>query len=298
MADIIVNINSPIIFPPSFFKYRYRQLPSGAFGPYATEASNSIELTGLSEGDYEIEIIWVKNGTIECPPTYRRFTVVDDTPQYDCMGWDVLNEGAALVFTPTLPSPFTPFPCGYNFYFREVGATNWQNVYYPNYPVGPVRIPLSSPGDYEWQVRGNLCDSTIVCDEGTALEPEPPACVGGFIIGNTITLQPDPNYAIPHPNGDIEMTFGFTWSNPTPLPSAPLNWSLHQTGLLPGVPPVTASGVVMNTNTAVIFRVNIRMRYQDASGVPVIAPRYRISLEGNVENGCGGVQFFTAHFEL
>lgn len=298
MATIDIHIDAPIIVAPSYFKYRYRKLPSGAFTAYATEASNDIELTGLDDGDYLIEIIYVSGGVVECSATFRQFTVVADAPTYDCLSWSVTNEGPALVFTPSIPSPATPYPCGYNFYFRKVGASQWQNVYYPTMPTGPVRIPLTTPGSYEWQVRGNLCDTTFICDEGTAAEPTPPECVAGYIVGNTITFQPDPTAPTTYPNGDKGMIFGFTYMNPVPLPSPALRWSLQQTGLLPGAAPVQVSGIIPNNQAAVIFSTPVRVRHVDAAGNPLIAPAFRIAIEGTVESGCGTTNYFSAFFDL
>ena len=233
------------------------------------------------------------------PSIFKYFTVVEAEPSYAWLTWAVENEGARLTFTPTIPSPVTPYPCGYNFYFREVGSQQWQNVYYPNMPTSIVSIPLYLPGDYEWQVRGNLCDTTIICDEGTANAPEPPECVGGSVVGGTITLQPDPSQQVPLPSGDIDMVFGFTWQNPSPIPVTPLRWSLQQIGLLPGQPPVQVSGTMSNAQTFVIFAVNFNAKFMDPiTGQPRIAPAYRIEIEGTVEDGCGRTIYFTAHYDL
>lgn len=290
--DITVHISTPIITGVAKFKYRYRLLPSGSFNAYADEFDNDIELTGLSAGQYEIEVIYVNEDGVECPAIIKPFTVYDEP---NCLNFvatfDYLNGVAVIKIEYTVPSPYTAFPCGYAIQYTG-SAQQPQTALYPILPASPIYIPVLSVLDYEVVISGIFCDGNSVECYSVHLPREFPPCAPMFGISASILptggLQTNGDYG-------VTITLNFSQSNP-PTAVTLINWS--QTGVLPPNPPANGVQSVALTPSSSSASFNTNLRYQFPLGTPILAPYYVLAIAGTIVDDCGTSHNFTASFAL
>jgi hypothetical protein len=207
MPNITIQINTPTLVAGSHFKVRYRMLPAGMWSSYATQTNAAFVLTGLSAGNYELEVILVRDG-VECPAIIKPFTV---TAPFTCLifATAIVQAGSQhnLEIDYTLPGGYVQPPCGWQ--VQVIGNTTNKTINYTTLPASPIKIPVANEGLLV-RVIANLCDGkTQVCYEGDVLSiPEP--CVP--ITVSSVTVS----FVAVQPNGTnrFKLTFNFTQSMP------------------------------------------------------------------------------------
>lgn len=187
MADVTIQINTPILTGSDYFKVRYREYPSGAFGAYSNRTNSPFTLIGLSAGQYELEVILVKDGA-ECPAILKLFTVVDP---FECLEFEAeikYNTSQTALYVELdyiLPTPFTNPPCGWH--IQAIGATTNKVVNYTTLPTPPIKIAINNNEALFFKVIADLCDGkTETCFESD-LTPPPEPCTG--ITINSVTAN-------------------------------------------------------------------------------------------------------------
>lgn len=196
----------------SHFKTRYRQLPAGAWSSYVNRTNAAFTLTGLTAGNYELEVILVRDG-VECPAIIKPFTV---TAPFECLDFEaeIVQAGSQynLEISYTLPGGFVNPPCGWQ--VQIIGNTTNKTINYTTLPASPIKIPVANEGLLV-RVIANLCDGkTQTCYEGD-VSGIPTPCIP--ITMGTVSLS----YVGAQVNGTqrFKITFNFTQSSPaTTLP--------------------------------------------------------------------------------
>lgn len=224
MPDIDITINTPILTGGDTFLVRYRELPSGIFSAPQTETNATFTLTGLTAGDYELEVIVVKDD-VECPAIFEYFTVLEP---YACetFGASILQTSAGLYeVNITYPVPASDPPCGY--LIQIIGNVNNKSIPYATLPASPLKIPIQ----YEAvlvRVLANMCNSQYLTCYEADLTPPAPICTP--LTGVTASIEFVPGAVYPY---RFRVTFAFTQSNP------PTIWMVvlvQQTNVLSGLP--------------------------------------------------------------
>lgn len=115
MPNVNITIPTPLIVPPAKFKTRYRQLPSGTYSSNV-DRDNTMFTLSLTEGDYEMEIIYVNPDGLECDATYERWTVKPEAPGFECVAFsaEIIQETNGLFYLViTYTPPATNPQCGW-----------------------------------------------------------------------------------------------------------------------------------------------------------------------------------------
>lgn len=161
MPDITIQINTPTLVAGESFKVRYREI-GGAWSGYSTRTNAAFTLSGLTPGNYEMEVIVVKGG-IECPAIIRPFTVI---APFSCITFEaeiVQNDVAAkLVIDYTIPGGFVNPPCGWKIILQ--GALNNKTINYSVLPTPPINIPVLNEAMVV-KVVADLCGKSQTCFE-------------------------------------------------------------------------------------------------------------------------------------
>lgn len=290
--DITVNISTPIITGAAKFMYRYRLLPSGSFNAYADEFDNAIELTGLSAGQYQIEVVYVNEDGVECPAVLKEFTVYEE---FDCLNFAATlgyqNSVPVIIITYTVPSPYNAFPCGYLIQYTSVQLQQTQSVLYPILPASPIYIPVIPSQDYQLDIFGQLCNGQLTECYSERLPVAYPPCVplSGITVGISVAgLQTNGDYG-------VIITANFTQSSPATSVML-INWS--QTGVLTPNPPANGVQSIALTPSSTTASFATNLRYQFPLGTPILAPPNTLSIAGTIIDDCGISHNFTASFEL
>lgn len=278
MPDITFTIPSPILNTAAgdYFKARYQTYPGGAWSSYSNYSTQTITITGLALGSYRLEVIYVRNGTIECDPAYVLFDVVDPVT---CVGFSAqitkadCASLAYLEITYTLPSPYTDPPCGHDITYITNGVTNTVN--YSALPISgliKIQVPNASTS---LTIKANLCNGEqIVCFEDTIAPAEVPC-------------QPHTNlsgYLEPHQTkpGQYYIRVSYTMSCPRTI-GQESNW-IQTSNMWPlGTPPDSGVGnttfdsgiaALSNTTFSVVVKPNsyegelsYKFRIKDVCGV-------------------------------
>lgn len=148
MADITVTIPAPILTTGQIFKVRYRQLPSGTWSAYSTRSNLPFTITGLTEGEYQLEFILVNADATECGAVYRNYTIVEE---FQCISFSsqlVENDGLYHIeLTYTLPGGYTDPACGWEVDWLPAGSASSSIIPYAALPVsGTIKIPTQNIG--------------------------------------------------------------------------------------------------------------------------------------------------------
>ncbi len=176
MPNVTINIPQPILVAGQHFKTRYRTLPSVAWSSYVNRTNASFTLTGLSAGQYQLEVILVKADSTECNPVYKSFDVVVD---FTCISFaaSIVQNGALYYaqITYTLPPGFVNPACGWNIELTQ-GSTPTVSIPYATLPPGGViKIPVQNVGGVV-RIKANLCGGTIKMCSERDLTPVVPVC--------------------------------------------------------------------------------------------------------------------------
>lgn len=196
MADITVTIPSPTLQGSEKFKVRYRTLPSGSFGASADKFTNTFILTGLSVGNYEIEIVFVTEDGTECDPVYYEFEVA---AEFTCWDFSATQEetssGSGLYRIKLNFSGGTQPPCGWEIAVTPSGGTT--SIYtYPTLPVSNVvNIAIANNVVHTVTVTALLCNGKEkeCYTVATTAVPTPPSCIGATLVDASLLPPPFPN---------------------------------------------------------------------------------------------------------
>lgn len=162
MADVTLTIPLPVLQAGEQFKYRYRTYPSGSFGAYAFTSTQQISLTGLANGEYELEVLLVKADLTECPASLKRFIIV---PPFSCysFGASIIQSGSQYVLriVYALPSPIVNPACSWKISYQPVGYAT-QILTYSSLPLsGIINITLPANVDVNLTIYGDLCNNNL-----------------------------------------------------------------------------------------------------------------------------------------
>lgn len=198
MADITVKIPAPILTAGQYFKERHRQLPGGAWSGYSTRSNLPFTISGLSEGDHQMEFILVNADATECSAVYRTFTVVGE---YECITFSsqlVEDNGVYYIeVTYTLPVGYTDPPCGWEVEWQPAGGAAQTIKYNALSASGIIKIQTANTGGVLY-VQAQLCNGrTKQCHVNDLVAIPDPPCTGMTGLAATIVeeLQPDGTYA-------------------------------------------------------------------------------------------------------
>lgn len=228
--DVTITISVPPLKAGETFKVRYRDYPSGIFGSQTVQTNAPFIITGLSAGEYELEVILDK-GDVDCPATLKRFKVIQP---FECVEFESeliyqTNGLASLVFTylPILVNP----PCGWNILI--VGATTNKNIPYATLPTSPLTIPNTNEPLFV-KVLANMCNGKFMtCFEADIPKAATP-CTPLVLNDSSITLISQ-NLT----NTQFLVTFFITQSVP---PTTAMIVSVTQKNVLAGIPGQTSFG--------------------------------------------------------
>lgn len=184
MANVTVNIPSPVLQGSEKFKVRYRELPNGAYTAYQDETSNTFVLSGLNVGNYEIEIIFVTEDGAECDPAYYYKTIL---PEFAC--WDFVATqiespaNSGLYYIQINFASGTQPPCGWKITVTPIGGSA-RLLTYPTLPASnTINIPVQNVIN-TLTVTANLCggNEKDCYTVNTTPVPTPPSCTGATIL--------------------------------------------------------------------------------------------------------------------
>lgn len=202
MPDITITINTPILTGSDYFKTRYR-LVGGAYSANVNRTNAPFTLSGLIAGQYELEVIVVKDG-IECTATVHPFEIIGD---YSCVTFTpvIVQNGELYNLQISYGAHVTP-PCGWH--IEIIGTQNNKIVNYASLPASPLLIPVVNEG-FQLRVIADLCNGKSKTCLNTDVPPIIPTCTPMVITSTTIILdQSYTNYM-----GFI-ITFFYTQSTP------------------------------------------------------------------------------------
>lgn len=229
MANITVKIPAPILTAGQYFKERHRQLPGGSWSGYTTRSNLPFTLTGLTEGDYQMEFILVNADATECTAVYRTFTVVGE---YECISFNSeLVEDNGLYYiaiTYTLPPGYTDPPCGWEVQWTPAGGSTQTIKYNALSASGIIKIPTANVGGILY-VQAQLCNGrTKQCHVNDLIMIPDPPCNGmtGLTANIVEELLPDGTYG-------FFLVVTFAQSSP-PTTQLGLNYSQQFLGGLGG----------------------------------------------------------------
>lgn len=89
--DVSIIINDPVLLGIEYFLVRYRLAPAGPWVDLGIQSNAPFLITGLSAGNYELEVVFVNEDGVLCPAVISDFTVVADPPVDLCTCMTVSN---------------------------------------------------------------------------------------------------------------------------------------------------------------------------------------------------------------
>jgi hypothetical protein len=197
MANITLTIPLPLLTAGQHFKTRYHSLPAGVWSSYVNRSNSPFTLTGLSTGNYELEVILVNADDSECPATYKLFSVKED---YSCIDFTAALSQTGSLFkltiSYTLPGGFTNPPCGWDIIITD--STGTKTIPYASLPVGGIVLSVNNTA-MTVKMRANLCYGDYkYCYQGDISPIPPPPCtplklVALDLLYNNPSSQPNPN---------------------------------------------------------------------------------------------------------
>lgn len=278
MANLTVSIPSPVLQGSEKFKVRYRLLPSGSFSASADKFTNTFVLTGLSEGRYEIEVIFVTEDATECPAVYYEYEIV---PEFTCWDFEAVQEeypaNSGLYRIRLDFSGGTQPQCGWQVSVTPLGGT--ASVYtYPTLPASnTVNISIPNNSIYTITVTALLCggNDKECYSVNTVPVPTPPTCTGASIFDTQITYDPVSRlfylfieFVQSTPN-TIDANVVYQQTGLPKVPNQPLDFgSFVQTGYLFGVggAPGRSTIFVRLNPTLPIGQYTYNVRFLDRCG--------------------------------
>lgn len=224
--DITLTIPYPVIVAPAKFKFRYKLLPGGSYSAYQDEDNDPFTLTGLAEGKYQYEAIYVTPEGIECDPVIGFFQVVEPDPCNDFLVEILYNDQSRAYMHVTYTPPGNS-PCGY--------LLTWLNN--NTLDTGTITILTLDPSgfmDFFFQnqfavtdtfditIQAILCNGLFTDCYHETVTPELPPCTG--IVINSASAQFQPGTPL-----QLLITLNITQSTPITLVT---NINYQQTNII------------------------------------------------------------------
>lgn len=226
MPDIVITIPAPVLTGSDYFKVRYR-LVGGSYGVYSNQTNTPFTILGIAAGQYELEVIMVKDG-VECPATVTPFTVTDP---YTCVTFTpvIVQNGSLFNLQISYPAHTTP-PCGWH--IEITGATTNKIVNYASLPASPLLIPVNNEA-LLLRVKADLCNGKIQGCLNADVPMITKLCTPMVISGVTGVVTGTDFFG----NYNAIITFPYTQSSP---PSTQLTVIVNQKNVNSGPPGSTA----------------------------------------------------------
>lgn len=226
MPDVTITIPDPVLTGSDYFKVRYR-LVGGSYSSYSNRTNALFTLIGLAAGQYELEVIVVKDG-VECPASITPFTVTDP---YTCVTFTpaIVQNGRLFNLQLSYPSHTTP-PCGWQ--IEITGATTNKTVNYASLPVSPLLIPVNNEG-LAVRVKADLCNGKVQECLNADVPSITPTC--SPIVISSASMVHNNSY----PNGFQGMSLQVNFAQSSP-PSQYLTVILTQINVNSGIPGQTS----------------------------------------------------------
>lgn len=227
MPNITITIPTPVLTGSDYFKTRYRQLPNGAFTAYSNKTNAPFTIVGISSGQYELEVIMVKDG-VECPAVLKPFTI---PPEYTCVTFTPVIVQSGKVFNLQISYPAHANPaCGWHIHL--IGNQNNKIVNYASLPASPLLIPVANEA-FQLKVIADLCNGYSQTCLDTDVPAITPSCTPIEITSTSMVVN---NV---YPNGFYGMSLQVNFNQSSP-PSQYLTVVLTQTQVNSGVPGQTS----------------------------------------------------------
>lgn len=164
--NITITLSNPTLVGGEKFKTRHRLYPSGTFSAYTDRTNAPFTITGLTAGQYELEVIFVTELGDECDAIYEYFNVynIGDCPTFT-LSLECNNFVPYLNMDYTFPSPYTMPGCGY-----RVTVVQATGTIVKDYPTGlsitgNEKIILSSvSGGVTVKIEANNCGIFTECE--------------------------------------------------------------------------------------------------------------------------------------
>lgn len=188
MPDYVVTIPNPVLLPMQKFKTRYR-LVGGAYTANVDRTNSPFTLTGLAEGTYEMEIIFVDENGIECAAIVKTFEVVEPPVGFTCpsFSYEIVEYTGNYFVVITYPTPVTVNPqCGWEVWVTQQSLTK---IPYTTLPAtGQIAVPIPANKLTQLVIQAKLCNgNTLWCVEEDLPPIEPTECEGITITGVTLS---------------------------------------------------------------------------------------------------------------
>lgn len=195
MADINITIGTPTLKPGEKFKVRYREMPGGAFIPFADQTNAPFTISGLNPGtQYEVEITFVLADGTQCYTVNRYFTTKNP---FTCDGYgfsvQLIQDPNTLYYIELSYTPGAVPPCGWEIEYTQQGQMT-QFISYTTLPLsGLIRIPVNNISGVI-TVRALLCNgASTICFESDFNAVILPPCVPIVITEVILTGNPPPS---------------------------------------------------------------------------------------------------------
>lgn len=196
MPNVDITIPTPIIVNPAKFKTRYRELPSGVFSSNVDRDNTQFTLTGLTAGNYELEVIYINAAGQECTTTLTEFEVKADFTCISFTGEIISTPLVPYKLRITYPTPVTSNPpCGWEVSYLQSPLQNYVTIPYATLPTsGVIEFPIGFNNGLELKVRGMMCNGqykqcTHIDVPPIATPPCVPAGVPTYTIREVFNAQ-------------------------------------------------------------------------------------------------------------
>lgn len=178
--NITITIPQPVLQSGQNFHVRYRLLPSGAWNDIGNKTNAAFTITGLADGDYELEVTVVDvDGHSDCPSIIYDFSL--SSPACACL--TDLN-GVVLQATAnqyqvklTFTLPTTQPACGWKIDLTNPNGTITSSNY--STLTSPLIIPVAVNGPYYVSVYANCCENRLqLCGSVDMMPASTVTCTG------------------------------------------------------------------------------------------------------------------------
>lgn len=282
--DVTITINTPVLTGGKTFKVRYRQLPAGTWSGYSTRTYAPFTLTGLAAGEYELEVILVNADSSECPPTYRKFSVV--TP-FECTTFTaaIVQNGSLYNLEINYTTPATSPACGWTIVY------DGNVVNYPMLPAPPLKIPVANKPVHLQVIANNCKGNQRACFSGDIPAIPDPPCTPLVLNTGAGTIT----YLSTLSSGLYKFRIGLVFTQSSPCSTA-FSLFCNQLNVLAGLPgqvsyPAYSFGPVLCTATGLSFEILANPNVQFLATTPGVEER-KFDFVGTLIDKCGKVHGF------
>lgn len=287
--DINLQISTPVLTGGEYFKTRYRLLPNGAYTGNTNRTNAPFTLTGLAAGSYVMEIIYVNANGDECQTMYQNFPVLEEG---ECKDFTIVITSGT--FANKIEVSYTgagTFPNGFDITYYPLPGGTSQTVNYNPLPASPFNISIPKGFDYHVTINGKYSDGSYTeCFDDDIFRPEDP-CTPMTITSVVIT----PGGLVSSGDYLVTLVINFTQSTP---PTSVITIVGAQQGVIAGYPPATINWPTGILPSTTFYNGNFYMRYQTPSGMPILAPPYKLKMSGTLVDGCGVSHPWTGEVDL